>query len=342
MESRKWIAKVAEAARTMARRFVAAPLEGTLKLLGIILLIQVILAFFSELTGVGRSALALDPIEWFLLLIVAWVLLSGQVVRIFIGLFLLFVFVFSIGFLIFPIDQVAAVVRTSLGVDDRTITKLEQDFSRVDSGIWYAQYQIKELGKKADKNAKNLKMIDDELERARRTLNESKQDILGTVRSVAPGDESIQPWVRQLAEATERFLRIGAPFIFSMLMGALGSSIMITQQFITNYSNKAPAWYLYRLIQGMTIALLMVYGLAAGILSLGGQQQPIDTQHFEQNKFFIGFISALAGLFSEHAFAKLQDVSRTLFGVAEKALKDSDGEAPPAKKTKSKQLPGKD
>jgi len=94
-------------------------------------------------------------------------------------------------------------------------------------------------------------------------------------------------------------------------------------------------WYLYRLIQGMTIALLMVYGLAAGILSLGGEQQPIDFKNFEHNKYFIGFISALAGLFSEDAFAKLQDLSRTLFGLVRTERKDG-GSAAEDKQTGNK------
>jgi hypothetical protein len=342
MDRWKSLVKVSEATRALARRFVASPLHMTIKLLGIILLVQIALGAVTELVGIGSGRFALNPIEWSLMLMIAWVLLSGQIARIFTGLFLLFVFSFSIGFLIFPIDQVASVVRTALGADEKVIGNIEREFSSVESQIWYAQYRLQELEKKSDKNAKELKLIYGDLDSARRTLKETTQKSLAIVKETGGGDGKPEAWVRQLVEATEYFLRIGAPFIFSMLMGALGSSIMITQQFITNYTSKPPAWYLYRLIQGMTISLLIVYGLAAGILSLGGQQQPIDTEHFEQNKFFIGFISALAGLFSEHAFAKLQDVSRTLFGIADKSQKNDSSEASQTKKAKSKQRQGND
>ena len=61
------------------------------------------------------------------------------------------------------------------------------------------------------------------------------------------------------------------------------------------------------------MALLVIYGLAAGMLGIGSDN-PIDFQKFEQIKYFLGFVSALAGLFSEQAFNKLHEVSRIVFG----------------------------
>jgi len=61
-----------------------------------------------------------------------------------------------------------------------------------------------------------------------------------------------------------------------MLMGAFGSSIVITRQFTTAYDEKAPSWYLYRMIQGTVMALLIIFGLAAGMLSLGTKKSDTD------------------------------------------------------------------
>jgi hypothetical protein len=335
MDPKKMYNKISEASRNLTRHFIAAPFSTTLKLLGILLLLQAILSFLPQFTPIGAS-FAMDPVSLLAQLILAFVLLSGHVTRFIIGLFLLFVFFVSIGFLIFPIDQVATVVRTSLGVDDTTIKQLEKKFDNVAGGIFYAQYQLKGPNSKGAVKAQGSEPILNTLDHTTKDLAALREYALQIIKPVAPTESALPAWVRPVLENAERVLRIGAPFIFSMLLGALGSSIVITQQFITNYEGQRPAWYLYRLIQGMTIALLMVYGLAAGILSLGGQQQPIDFNNFEQNKFFIGFFSALAGLFSENAFSKLQDLSRTLFGLAKPGEKGGDGETPAARPTKSK------
>ena len=306
--------KIPDACRNLTRRFLDAPFSATLWVLGVILLLEVILSGLSDLAGIS-TRFSMDLFGWVVSLIVASVLLSGHVTRFIIGLFLLFVFLFSIGFLIFPIDQVATVVRTSLGVDETAITKIDGKFRTVDSDLFYAEFQLEKPEGKGAAISKDSERVLNTLKRSRDGLKSLRDDVLQIIEPVAPTNSGLSTWVRPVLENVERVLRIGAPFIFSMLMGALGSSIIITKQFITYYEGQKPAWYLYRLIQGMTIALLMVYGLAAGILSLGGKQQPIDATNFEQNKFFIGFISALAGLFSEQAYAKLQDLSRTLFGL---------------------------
>ena len=84
------------------------------------------------------------------------------------------------------------------------------------------------------------------------------------------------------------------------------------------------------------MALLIIYGLMAGMLSLGRSPdaEPINVEDFDKIKYFIGFISALAGLFSEQAFEKLNEISKTLFGQKDAAegrnkddskTKESDG-----------------
>ena len=317
--------------------------RSILRLLGILLLASVVLSFIYEMTGIGEHFSA-DPLGVILILFVAWLLLVADVTKMLIGLFLIFVFSLSICFLIYPIDQMASVVRQSIGMDDSVTTELNARFAEVKSEIRYAKFQLnKELKNKVNTAPNNkrdvmisgVEPIAETLERAQKRFDELYNYSLNVIQPVVPTGSGLPGWARTLAENIERALRVGAPFIFSMLLGALGSSIVITQQFITNYKGQKPAWYLYRLIQGMTIALLIVYGLAAGILSLGGQQQPIDFRSFEQNKYFIGFISALAGLFSEHAFAKLQDISSTIFSpgkARDKGIEAADKNSNPKNK----------
>lgn len=145
-------------------------------------------------------------------------------------------------------------------------------------------------------------------------------------RSVDPGSEaniatSSDMFTYYLFSMLQYFSGKGAVFIYALLMGALGSSIVITRQFIRDFESRDAVWYIYRLLQGMIMALLIIYGLAAGMLSLGADK-PFVGKNFEEIKYFVGFVSALAGLFSEQAFIKLQEVSKTLFGVKSEQSKD--------------------
>lgn len=140
--------------------------------------------------------------------------------------------------------------------------------------------------------------------------------ILFKVQELEPGKE-----VQFALETLQYFLGFGGPFIFIMLMGTLGSSIVITRQFIKNYEGKHFSWYIYRLMQGTVMALLVIYGLAAGILSVGTEVL-IDLEHFDKIKYSIGFISAMAGLFSDQAFLKFREISENIFGRSEDQVEE--------------------
>jgi len=53
---------------------------------------------------------------------------------------------------------------------------------------------------------------------------------------------------------------------------------------------------------------------------------------FEEIKYFIGFVSALSGLFSEQAFNKLNEISETLFGRQQNSATAQTGQGAKRKK----------
>ena len=127
----------------------------------------------------------------------------------------------------------------------------------------------------------------------------------------------------QIYEVLLRNLDKAVPIILAILMGALGSAVVISHTFVDDYNSRKPLWYFYRLFQGMVMAILVIFGFSAGMLSVstvsfedGG---PFDASNYEQTKYLIGFASALAGLFSDRAFNKLAEISQTMFGTADTA-----------------------
>lgn len=292
--TREWIEKIADV-------FWSNPLVFTLKVIAAVLLLQVIIGTTLLAVGLRAYAYISDPIDAVPILFFAWILMSKDVSKLIIGTFLVLVFALSVGFLIVPIEEIANVAAKSLLRPEQVISSsyraLTETHGRIELAIRYL----------------------DPGSPALRELRSAQDRIQEIVQKLPPGmrdeqKDAAEKFVEGMTTAISNFLQAGAPFVFAMLMGLLGSSIVITQQFVTEYEAKPPVWYLYRMLQGMIMALLIVYGLVAGMLSLGASAQPIDISKFESNKYFIGFVSALAGLFSEQAFSKLQDVSATIFG----------------------------
>ena len=57
------------------------------------------------------------------------------------------------------------------------------------------------------------------------------------------------------------------------------------------------------------------------MIGVGGTN-PITSANVDDVKYLVGFVSALAGLFSEQAFVKLHDMSKTVFGIPDTRAAD--------------------
>lgn len=256
----------------------------------------------SVLYSLGISSpLTTDPMGALVLVFLVWVLSSRRMSQILVGMFLIATFVLSLILLVLPVEELV-----------NSVTQTVEKYSASRVPLTLVSLKIYEA-----KNFLSSLAINDSDPQTSSNLNFAIE-ALNTAISELPSKEEDLPekLLRDSALTISKLLIQSAPFIFTMLMGLMGSAIAVSRQFVSNFEEKPAIWYLYRLLQGMIIALLIVYGLVAGMLSLGVNtgNQPIDIAKFGTNKYFIGFVSALAGLFSEHAFGMLESVSANVFG----------------------------
>lgn len=283
-----------------AARFWDEPVAVSLRLIAVIFATLAVVGLLLDAAGVS-GRLSVGPIDALFLLVLAWILSSKKVSQILIGIFLFIAFAVSIILLILPVEALVSSVTKTIEDD----LKVQRSMLLAAQDVSWAQANLQNLASSNPEVAKQFAFgaAQDALTKAHEKLPKNDQDLSGKL-------------VQQVTQTVSTLLNKAAPFVFTMLMGLMGSAIAVSRQFVSNFDEKPPIWYLYRLLQGMIIALLIVYGLVAGMLSLGVNtgNEPIDIAKFDTNKYFIGFVSALAGLFSEHAFAKLESVSANVFG----------------------------
>lgn len=368
------------------------PVMNARRIVGIIILIMVVMSCIGELIKYDKIIYFTDWETRLFLLIAAWVIISANISKLAIGIFLLLVFGLSITLLIIPVNEIAQVVSSSIQEKERKAEKLKSPVKKIETSIinvkskvsfisrgrrgylgirsleedvrviiWnldsaYEEIQKikKDLGSILDDSGiEKLKLVESTIPEINNQILKYKsnfdvdllknsnlelQRIENHIGNIRLSVESIltdynpdpnEKLFYNFLELLKSFLTAGAPFIFAMLMGALGSSIVITRHFIYDYEAQNPVWYIYRLTQGTVMALLIIYGLIAGMLSLGSSVEPIKLDEFDKIKYFIGFVSALAGLFSEQAFEKLSEISKTLFGQNSSADKHTSDASQP-------------
>lgn len=113
-----------------------------------------------------------------------------------------------------------------------------------------------------------------------------------------------------------------------MVVGALGSVVHAARAFAVyigrgSYKESWTWWYFLRVPTGAALALLVYFVLKAGLIT----GNPIAEQNAASNVNIYGFaaLAALAGLFSNQAFQKLEETFNTFFRTATKAGEFSSG-----------------
>jgi len=95
--------------------------------------------------------------------------------------------------------------------------------------------------------------------------------------------------------------------ILTISMGGLGSIIFLTKQFF-NYNEESLSWYFFRPFLGM-ITALVIYILSKSGLSVMASSESVP------NPFFMSFLAIVSGLFSEHAYEKIEEVGKNIFAT---------------------------
>ena len=232
------------------RLLFARPIYFTLRFVAITLLLKAGLTVLGWLLRFEYIVYLSGLEDVLFTIFLAWLLISGNLSRALIAIFLFGVFLLTITLILFPTEAIVKLIEE--------LRKIEED-----------QFLLPDVGP--------------------RSASQYALEWIGFT------------------------IRQSVPFVFTLLMGALGASILVMRQFISEFNAKPSLWYVYRPVQGMLMALLVMYGIAGGMIGVGGQN-PINVEKFAESRYLIGFLLALSGLFSEHAFIKLQEVSQTIFG----------------------------
>lgn len=97
-------------------------------------------------------------------------------------------------------------------------------------------------------------------------------------------------------------------FLLAIAMGALGSTIHITQSFLAGETHRPLTWYLIRPLLG-TVTAVAIYILAkAGQLAIDP-----NTTNETMSPWFISFLAIISGLLSEHAIERITSAGKTFF-----------------------------
>lgn len=183
------------------------------------------------------------------------------------------------------VDSAAQAIRTSNEADNRISRLLEAE-------------------EKARNQHNTLQANLDELDRQEEGLlaSERKKDYISELLS--------------LKELGFHFLATMPPqlltLILTLSMGALGSVISLTRTFFDKTAEAPFSFYLFRPFLGMVTAV------AVFVLAKAGQITISDTSVSQGlsenlNPFLISFLAVLSGLFSEHAYERIQRAGWALF-----------------------------
>jgi hypothetical protein len=100
--------------------------------------------------------------------------------------------------------------------------------------------------------------------------------------------------------------------ILTLSMGALGSVISLTRAFFDRQATAPFSFYLFRPFLGMVTAIAIFVLAKAGQISISDASLSQGISE-NLNPFLISFLAVLSGLFSEHAYERIQRAGWAVF-----------------------------
>jgi len=100
--------------------------------------------------------------------------------------------------------------------------------------------------------------------------------------------------------------------LLTLSMGALGSTIFLTQSYFNPSIQRPLSWYLLRPLLGMVMAITVFVLAKSGQLVIS--DRAISNKFTESlNPFFISFLSIISGILSEQAYEKILNMGQNIF-----------------------------
>jgi cytochrome bd-type quinol oxidase subunit 2 len=108
-------------------------------------------------------------------------------------------------------------------------------------------------------------------------------------------------------------------FVLVGLFGFLGCALYVSLQFVrsTRASDMPVRWYVLRPLQSVLLSFFIYLSVRAGQHALFSGGGPVDEDNI--NLYSLGLVAALTGIFSEQAYAKLEELARKAFKVDDPA-----------------------
>jgi hypothetical protein len=100
--------------------------------------------------------------------------------------------------------------------------------------------------------------------------------------------------------------------IMSLWMGALGSAIHMTVEFLRKDEAKSGAWYFFRPFYGAILALAVFIVFRAGQIVL---TNPVDGGNAELNPYVIAFVAIVSGMLTDQAYRRIGLAGSHLLGA---------------------------
>ena len=103
-------------------------------------------------------------------------------------------------------------------------------------------------------------------------------------------------------------------FLLTLCMGALGSLLYITRDYLVGQNKRKFSWYLFRPLLGMVTALAVYILAIAGQITISEGGVPGATGG-QLNPYFISFLAIISGLLSEQAIERIRLMGRTVLKI---------------------------
>lgn len=104
-------------------------------------------------------------------------------------------------------------------------------------------------------------------------------------------------------------------FSLTLIMGALGSLLYITRDYLVGKNKRNFSWYLFRPVLGMVTALAVYILAIAGQITISEGEMTGGTGGGQLNPYFICFLAIIAGLLSEQAIERIRLMGRTVLKI---------------------------
>ena len=209
------------------------PIMTTVRIFALFISLQVVLDLIGDLFGIDALDFFSGWTEMLFSLLLAFILIKIDVGKIAVGVFLFIVFVLSITFFIVPIQSMLNEVVRTVQPEYYKQETLDPRLETISEALNTADRFFPDSLNRMDSYEGYIKWS---IENGKQSFNEIERELDFVINDQKPDKE--QDLFYKVLNRIVYNLYDNAAFIFTLIMGALGSSIAISQKFIKDYESE--------------------------------------------------------------------------------------------------------